>query len=265
MLSAAVQDVCTSAADDASYRALHDAALALDGLSASRVIGGHMVRLLHLAFPTDSGIARRTVDADVAVSTEIAAGNEVHRRLLTLGYQAVAGNRYVCGDRVIDLLVPSQRGHFATEFLGERAFDAVPGLLLDPAVVHVMLTVRVLMRDGTTETTVVRVPTVEQAVFLKANALVLRSELKDIQDLFTLLNIANVYADDEIGGWRLSIPGVLGRRGDVQQILYGLVGSAGWRRRLEGAGIPGALFEALIRSRVAAPSPSSAATIPEED
>ena len=59
--AASVVLACTAVADDNGMRALHDVAIAADGIEYL-VIGGHMVRLLRHIY-TVPGIPRLTSDA----------------------------------------------------------------------------------------------------------------------------------------------------------------------------------------------------------
>lgn len=68
-----VADVCTSRADDLSYLALGDLTAISCDLDEYRVVGGQMVNLIRLAYPTAGAITRRTSDADAAIGLRVAA------------------------------------------------------------------------------------------------------------------------------------------------------------------------------------------------
>lgn len=108
-----------------------DAAEGLD----YRVVGGHMIQLLLHAYPQPEPhkSARATADADAGIERSLAIGQDIHHRLLERGYTP-RGNRYEknAADSspdvlAVDLLVP-QASTERTAILGERAFDAIPGL-----------------------------------------------------------------------------------------------------------------------------------------
>src|SRR5690606_23708528 len=111
--------------------------------------------------------------------------------------------RYVRDGRVIDVLVPSNTGRFASTVLGGRGFDAVPGLTLALAAPPIVHRLEVVMSDGSTRGRHVRTPTVELAVLVKALATNGRHAAKDLVDLYNLLLIVEQYPWGEIGGWRL--------------------------------------------------------------
>ena len=111
--------VATSRADELSLRALADvAAVTVD--EDARIVGGQMTALLLTAFPVPGVPARRTRDADTAITTELAGSGVLHERLTALGYAATAGNNYSrpvpelaeAGEEPpelsVDLLVPSR-------------------------------------------------------------------------------------------------------------------------------------------------------------
>ncbi|WP_147440903.1 hypothetical protein [Mycetocola zhadangensis] len=104
----------TSDADDAAFQALEDvAAIAVD-LDDILVIGGQIASLLLIAFPSTGSIARRTGDADAAMTTAIAASGTVHDRLVAEGYEAVSGNHYergAGGEVAVDTFAPGSERH----------------------------------------------------------------------------------------------------------------------------------------------------------
>ena len=69
-------------------------------------------------------LVRRTIDADARLSTEVAAGGSVVRRLRLAGYVPTAGNRFERAGRTVDLLVESLDGRFRPRTLGGPQYDA---------------------------------------------------------------------------------------------------------------------------------------------
>ncbi|MDJ0363434.1 hypothetical protein [Rhodococcus sp. H29-C3] len=84
--------ISTSAADDRAYRALAN----ICGLAATvehRIIGGHMVRLLLLAYPTGRATERSNADADIGIDIALAGSGHLHHALTTAGYEATSNRR----------------------------------------------------------------------------------------------------------------------------------------------------------------------------
>lgn len=252
MIRAVVETVATSNADDAAYLALEDVARITEGLDDVRIIGGHMARLLLTAFPVAGAIIRRTADADAAISTTIAASGHMHRALIRAGYTDTRGNHYSKGRLEIDLLVPSGTDAFVVAEQGGRGFDAAPGLLRAFAVKPIVLDVAVKLTDGSHHEFVVRVPTVELAVTLKAYATRSRAAAKDLTDLYNLLGVANAYEVERIGAWTSNGP-LTGTRLDTGRILHAIADRARSSLHLREAGISQERFVALIRTLVTDP------------
>lgn len=72
----------TSRADDAAYRALKDVATIAATAGEMLFVGGQMVTLLLATFRVSGSIERRTADADVGMSPEIAVSGIVHEQLI---------------------------------------------------------------------------------------------------------------------------------------------------------------------------------------
>jgi hypothetical protein len=253
--------VATSRADDLSLRALADVAhITVD--DNARVVGGQMTALLLTAFPVAGLDPRRTRDADAAVTTELAGAGLLHDRLVELGYSATSGNSYSkavpelaapdapAPQQSVDLLVPSLDGRFHSSEHGGRAFDAAPGLALALASAPIVIDVGATLLDGTLLEFTGRVPTVEVALIIKALAYASRQQARDIEDIYRLLEIAENYADDEIGGWRLSDADLAGSRRDAAAALHDLARD---RRRLSRVDVPAARLAILTAALVTRP------------
>lgn len=250
--------VATSRADELSLRALADVVDVTVNENV-RIIGGQMSSLLLTAFPVAGVPTRRTGDADTAITTELAGSGVLHDRLLALGYSATSGNNYtkpvpdlaVPGAPVpelsVDLLVPSSDGRFRLIEHGGRAFDAAPGLMLALAAEPILIESGATMLDGTVIEFTARVPTVEMALVLKAHAYASRREDRDVEDVYRLLEIADTYPSDAIGGWRLKEDGLNGSRRDAAVQLHDLARGS---RRLDIADIPPSRLAALIAEHI---------------
>ncbi len=254
--------VATSRADELSLRALADVA-EITADQNVRIIGGQMASLLLTAFPVPGVPARRTRDADTAITTELAASGLLHHRLLARGYTASTGNSYskpvpelvLPGAPVpelsVDLLVPSLDGRFRPSKHGERAFDSAPGLAPALAADPITIETAATMLDGTVLEFVARVPTVELAVVIKAHAYASRKEDRDVEDIYRLLEIANTYPAEAIGGWQLDQNNLRASRRDAAAHLHELARRS---RRLTRSDIPQARLAALIAAHIAHPA-----------
>lgn len=254
--------IAVSQADDLSLRTLAEAA-DITADDDVRIIGGQMSSLLLTAFPVAGITARRTRDADTAITTELAGSGTLHDRLTARGYTASAGNSYsrpspelaVPGGPVpelsLDLLVPSYDGQFRPRRYGGRQFDTVPGLSLALASEPIVIDAGATMLDGSLLEFTVRVPTVELAVVLKAHAYSSRLQDRDIEDIYRLLEILEAHGPVEIGGWRLDQAKLTGSRRDAAVHLHALAGRS---RRLRSADVPTARLAALIAAHVSRPT-----------
>ena len=79
-----VELVATAYADELSIRSLAEIS-AITADQNVRIIGGQMASLLLAAFPVSGIDARRTRDADAAITTELAGSGVIHQRLWTTG------------------------------------------------------------------------------------------------------------------------------------------------------------------------------------
>lgn len=215
--------VSTSAAADLGYCALQDVANAAEAIDY-RIVGGQMVALLLHAYPVSDLQPRATRDADAGVDFSIAAEHRLHDALVDGGYSAhpTYGNRYIksteAGDRYIDVLIPARDNKLASEEVGGRSFDLVPGLRF--AISSEPLEIRAAVRLTSDEWLQVdaRIPDVEAAVVLKACAWASRSDPKDVADLATLFEIVNQHKAGLVV-WGLGGPKVLGARLDAVRAL----------------------------------------------
>ncbi|MCD2158044.1 nucleotidyl transferase AbiEii/AbiGii toxin family protein [Rhodococcus cerastii] len=198
----------TSNAADLGYRALADLATAAEGLDY-RVVGGHMVQLLLHAYPTPEAqkSARATSDADAGIERPLAIGQDIHHRLLELGYTPL-GNRYEKKSAdsppeslAVDLLVPRTSTE-KTAILGDRAFDAIPGLNLAMAAEPTMIAANIRLTRGQYLTFTVPVPNPEAALVLKALAWKSRNAPKDLTDISSLLELAYLHSASLV--WKLN-------------------------------------------------------------
>lgn len=251
-----VELISTSAATDLGYRALHDLATAAAGLDF-RIIGGHMVQLLIHAYPTERAQLRLTTDADIGIDRATAIGQQLHKNLTQIGYTPGSGNRYekqhISGTMTVDVLIP-RADSGATEVLGERGYDPIPGLSLAMSAQYLLVHATAHLADGTRLAFSVPVPDIEAAVILKALAWAARIAPKDIADLASLLEIVERHRPEH-PRWRLDArPLTSSSRRDAAHALHGIA------KHLERGNSP-ELFDnparvvALIRRHITEPEP----------
>lgn len=215
--------VASGAEDVAAIHALQDLSRLLSDEKEWCIVGGHMASLLSARFPSPGHVNRRTGDADAGIPVELARSGAVHERLIRAGYVDQSGNRYAVPgpppQPTIDLLVPAWEHRFLPEEIGGRAFDAMPGLPIALASTT-ELEVVATMPDRTERRFRTRVPSVEAAIVLKANAWGLRMQNRDGVDLHNLFCI--VRANHDIGPWRLGEETLAGARRDAAVHLHAL-------------------------------------------
>lgn len=228
MITKDVKLFAATNADDLSFLSLFDACKLSEGKNV-RIVGGQMVQLLIEAFPNPNSLPRRTIDADAALDSELAATGEMHDAFLAAGYEASAGNSYQKDGRSIDLLVASLDGKFSSQIIGERAFDTSPGLSTAINTEPLKILVSATLQSDEELQFEARLPPVETALAIKALAYSSRLEDRDLLDIQNLLWIAKQYSPDEIGGWSLDQPRK-GDRGDAQRALHKLAGRLGAKR-----------------------------------
>ena len=257
--------VATSRADDLSLRSLADVA-ELTSYDEARIIGGHMVSIWLAALPVPGVQDRRTNDADSAITTQLASAGVLHDGLLRMGYIDTSGNSYSrtipgVGDLSVDLLVPSPDGRFRHERLGGRGFDAVPGLGTVLSAPAVAASISATLLDGSMLEFSARIPPLELAVVLKAYAWNSRHANKDVQDIYSMLEIAAHHPAASIGGWKLKTSTPTGSRADAVSILARLGREC---RRRTWPDVPSGRLAALI-AYLTTPGVSSAPTSPVAD
>ncbi|MHC5796659.1 hypothetical protein ACVXZ4_10915 [Lacisediminihabitans sp. FW035] len=116
----------------------------------------------------------------------------------------------------------------------------------------ILLDVGAMLTDGSRHEFVVRVPSVELAVSLKAYATISRAAPKDLTDLYNLLSVANSYDAGQIGAWTLN-GHLRGTRLDTGRILHNIADNARPSALVLEAGIPQERLVALIRKLVTDP------------
>lgn len=198
--------VATSVADDLGFVALADLSRVMAG-DAYRVIGGHMVTALVARWGLGPHLYRETGDADLGVPPFAVTQQNLVERLLAIGYQRRAGNRFgrpmddvpvhLVGaegtrrEAVIDVLVPNYqtRARHNVRVGDHLVTTEVPGLsfaLRRPAVGMSLLLHRL---NGEVLDIELAVPDEVSAIVLKASATKVRSKATDIVDLWRCLEI----------------------------------------------------------------------------
>jgi len=200
----------TSIADDLGYVALADLGRALgpDVGTNYRVIGGHMVTALVARWQLGAELYRETGDTDLGVPPVIVRDHRVIERLMDLGYDRIAGNRFAktLGDvpvripgeadsppqAVIDVLVPAYTSRarndrrvsadlVTTEVLG------LPTALNRPPV---LLALEMHRLNGERLDVEIAFPDEVAALVLKAFATRVRNKDTDVVDVWRCLEVA---------------------------------------------------------------------------
>lgn len=260
-MSIAVTAHSSSAADALGYRGQYaiSQTVTARGIENYRIIGGHMVRLLLLTYPTERAVPRSTVDADAGlgdVELVIPVVDQLHED----GFTKIAGNTYTKeldnGETIaIDLLVPSD--HPQPELRpvavpGVGQVDSLPAMSLVMITEPLELTVQAHLNAGETLQYDVKVPGLDMALLLKATGWKNRRSPKDVTDIATLLEIR--HAHPEIP-WSLAAPLLRARRRDAARILYELDATLG--RKQSSPTLPETLdrprLRALIRQHITKP------------
>lgn len=199
-----------SVADDLGYVALADLGRALgpDVGTNYRVIGGHMVTALVARWQLGAELYRETGDTDLGVPPVIVRDHHVVERLMDLGYDRIAGNRFAktLGDvpvripgeadsppqAVIDVLVPAYTSRarndrrvsddlVTTEVLG------LPTALNRPPV---LLALEMHRLNGERLEVEIAFPDEVAALVLKAFATRVRNKDTDVVDVWRCLEVA---------------------------------------------------------------------------
>ncbi len=238
-----------SRADELGYRGQCAVAEAVAGRGDYRLVGGHMVRLLLLRYPTRHAVPRSTIDADAALS-DVQVVGDVVESLLADGFVKAGGNIFLkelATERVVEvnLLLPRTSGLGGVRPRSVEGVGRVDSLheltfaMLHPAMV---LDVEARLDDELLEYRV-RIPDLEVATVLKAHAWKHRGAAKDLADLQTLLEIRDAHPETV---WALQGPQLIGFRRDTARILQEL------RRRLSTRAAAGSLSPPVDRLRLAA-------------
>lgn len=200
----------TSVVDDLSYVALADLARAVGPETGSnyRVIGGHMITALAARWQLDAALYRETGDADLGVPPVIARDAGLIERLMDLGYERTAGNRFarsmsdipvfVSGGKqpirnaVIDILVPAytSRPRENRRFGDHLVTTEVPGLAIALNRAPVTLPMQLRRLNGEVLASEITFPDEIGALVLKALATRVRLKATDVVDIWRLLEVA---------------------------------------------------------------------------
>lgn len=185
----------SSRAEDASYRALADAAQAATSLLSWRIVGGHMVNL-HAARVGVQLPSRATRDADLAVELIALREGDLLQNLRDLGYDNPhSSNRFereTSGQSAtIDVLAPSYTtGHIPNMDAGQMAVDGIPALHVALSRPATTLDLDVRLSTGTSIATQVMLPDLPSAIAVKIFSYHGRFAPRDAEDLRRLLEAA---------------------------------------------------------------------------
>lgn len=253
----------TSTADALGYRGQHaiSQTASARGIENYRIIGGHMVRLLLLAYPAERAIPRSTVDADAGLGgVELVV--PLVDQLQDDGYTKESGNTYTKelddGEIIsIDILVPSDRpqpGLRPVTVPGVGQVDSLSAMSLVMASEPLRLTVHAHLSADEVLEYDVKVPGLDMALLLKAAGWKNRRSPKDIADIATLLEIREAHPELP---WTLDARPLRGRRRDAAQALHELENFLG--RRTSSTPPPTTVdrprLRALIKRHIAKSTP----------
>jgi len=190
--------VSLSAAMDGALVAIADVVSALRAVGADndyRLIGGVAV-LLHVQRLGLDLPLRATGDADIGVPPALLRDATLAEHVEALGYHKIRGNRWErpLPDRrtaTVDLLVPAYTSRTRhTVRIGDVVTTEVPGLATALQRPGVVLDAALRLSDGTVRTTTITLPDAYATLVLKARARTVRSENRDVEDLWRCLEIA---------------------------------------------------------------------------
>lgn len=201
-----------SVAEDLGYVALTDLStvLSADGETKHRVIGGHMVTALIHRWGLGVDLQRQTGDADVGVPPVAVRDPTLIDRLLLLGYERRAGNRFgrPMGDvpiggaepprsgpvpeAAIDILVPTYRSSVRTDrrFGKHLVTTEVPGLATAFQRPSVPMSFSFRRLNGGVASAHLVFPDEVSAIVLKAFATKIRAKETDVSDVWRCLEVA---------------------------------------------------------------------------
>jgi hypothetical protein len=199
-----------SVADDLGYVALADLSRAVgsDPSRNYRVIGGHMVTALVARWQLAAGLHRETGDADLGVPPIVVRDASLIERLMDMGYERRAGNRFartmtdvpvvVAGEKepvreaIVDILVPAYtRRARQNRKVGEHLVTTeVPGLATALNRNPVTMALEMHRLNGETLDAELAFPDEVGALVLKGLASQVRSKATDVVDIWRCLEVA---------------------------------------------------------------------------
>lgn len=248
-----------SNSDVLGYRGQQAVSEAAEDPSGYLIIGGHMVRLLQLIYPTPNAMPRSTIDADTALNNVETVGT-ITENLLDAEFTKAGGNLLIkdFGDKhrveVNLLLARTGKGPgLRTQTVeGVGQVDTLPELtfaLNNPAL---LVNVEAALAEYETIHYRTRIPTLETALVLKAHSWRNRRKARDVADLLTLLEIRAGHANTS---WRMKEPSLIGFRQDAARALHELAGLV--NRRTPRTAVPDGLnsrrLAALIATQISEP------------
>jgi hypothetical protein len=197
----------TSVADDLAFVALADIAKALEqeDEASYRIIGGQMVMVLAARWDLGADLYRVTLDADLGAPPVVVRDFALLERLVELGYEQVAGDRFAkpvddipAGDEgenqqaVIDILLPAytsrpSRNKQAGEVIGTEVLGLAAALQRPPLAIELELQ----RLNGDELDIVLSFPDEAGALVLKAFATRARHKPTDHTDVWRCLEIAH--------------------------------------------------------------------------
>jgi hypothetical protein len=200
-----------SVADDLGYVAFADLSRAFgsDPASNYRVIGGHMVTALVARWGLGAELHRETGDVDLGVPPIVAQDASLVERLMDLGYQRRAGNRFarvmtdipvaIKGEKqpvreaIVDILVPTytSRARQNRRFGDHLVTTEVQGLAMALARDPVTMALELHRLNGETLDVQLAFPDEVSALVLKGFAAQVRSKATDAVDIWRCLEVAS--------------------------------------------------------------------------
>ncbi|MFE5777506.1 hypothetical protein [Brachybacterium sp. NPDC056505] len=194
------------------------------------IIGGYMVRMLQLVYPTPRAVLRSTRDADAAVESVEVIG-PIAQRLQMQHFEKKGGNLFTkqTADEQeieINVLMPrsdSSRGIRPKNVPGLGQVDTLPELTFALSGPGLAVDVTADLLDGSSIEFRTRVPRLEVAAVLKAHSWKARglSDPKDLADLHSLMEVRQEHPE---APWRLDEAPLHGYRLDGARLLHELAG-----------------------------------------